>query len=413
MDGSALALLASDDGRDLPEKARSLPSDWLTRVTRLRKQCSAEVASAAVELLELRNRACSRFTLADQMLFTPIGLEQSTGERVARYRASRFPTDLPILDACAGIGGDAMQFSANRQVLAVDNDHASCVCVSHNCRVFARSASRNAHQVRTLCADVTGLNLDRLYDAGIRAAFLDPGRRRIDSGGSLRRTLNPEEYAPPLSWLERLRDVFPFVCSKVSPLLNDQVLIKSGCSVEFISDRGECKEALLWASYAGEQHIRPRFEAAAGSKGYRATVIDSSGAASTLEACSCAAPTIGAPATWVYEPDSAVVRAHLTPLLASTIPARLLDLDSYYLTSDEDVKTPFAAKYRVLDILPMRHADIQKRCVTLGRAVTAVKTRWMTIGPEELSKKVPGAGKDAPPAVLIVVKIQGRHIVLI
>src|ERR1700683_4198723 len=107
------------------------------------------------------------------MLLTPIGLEQSTGERIAKFRASRFPRAVPLLDACCGIGGDAMQFAAQQPVLAVDRDPVSCVCTPHNCSL----EENPAYPVRTVCMDVTELNLARLHDAGFRSAFLDPGRR--------------------------------------------------------------------------------------------------------------------------------------------------------------------------------------------------------------------------------------------
>jgi hypothetical protein len=207
--------------------------------------------------------------------------------------------------------------------------------------------------------------------------------------------------------------VFPYICAKVSPFIDDHVLWSHRCPVEYISERGECKEAVLWLGDFAEQHNHANRNLVPGRPDYSATVIDAHGAISTLEPISCPPPTIGAPAAWIFEPDAAVVRAHLTPVLASRVRGTLLDHNSYYLTSDSDVKTPFATKYRILEIISLRPAEIQKRCIALGRAVTAVKTRWMSISPDELLKRVPGAGKGAPPAVIIVVKTRERHVALI
>ena len=413
MESSALAWLTSDGGRELLKTAESLPPDLLTRVTRLRKLASPDQAAAAVEMIELRSRASAKFECAGQMIFTQIGLEQSTGDRVAKYRASKFPQGVPILDACSGIGGDAMHLSARGPVLTVDRDLASCVCTAYNCSFTKRSTQ----PVRSICADITNLDLDRLSRAGFQAAFLDPSRRSIDSGGTSRRTRNPEEYSPALSWLARLSEVFPFVCAKVSPLIDDgilsQVVRAQRCSVEFISDRGECKEAVLWAGDFGELLPEANRDNDSMRNGYTATVLDAFGTSSTLGPVSCPAPPIGSVAAWVFEPAGAVVRAHLTPALAARIPARLLDPGSYYLTSDADVHTPFATRYRVLDILPLRAGEIQKRCVALGRAVSAVKTRWVKISPDELSRRVSGAPKGSPAAVIIVIRVRERHMALI
>ena len=76
------------------------------------------------------------------------------------------------------------------------------------------------------------------------------------------------------------------------------------------------------------------------------------------------------------------------------------------------MNTPFATRYRLLEMMPLRPADIQKRCVSIGRAVTAVKTRWMSISPDELIKSIPGV-KGAPPAVIIVARIRERNMALI
>src|SRR5260370_41392340 len=106
---SALARLATEEGRELLEEAALLPPDRLTRLTRLRRHTTVETAAAAVELLELRQRGRSKFTQADSMFFTTEGLEQSTGETVARYRAAHYPMEGAILNVCCGSGGGAWQ----------------------------------------------------------------------------------------------------------------------------------------------------------------------------------------------------------------------------------------------------------------------------------------------------------------
>src|SRR5439155_3197895 len=86
-DGSMLgakqiAFLQTASGAELLAEAAAVTGELLARLTRLRLRHAADLASAAVELLELRARAAAKFSRADRMFFTAEGLEQSSGEIV-------------------------------------------------------------------------------------------------------------------------------------------------------------------------------------------------------------------------------------------------------------------------------------------------------------------------------------------
>src|SRR5436309_764727 len=100
-----LAYLASKEGEDLIARAATLSAsgNLLECLTRLRREFPAPLASASVEMVELRKRAARKFPKANRMLFTRDGLEQSTGETIARWRAAFFPAGATILDLCCGI----------------------------------------------------------------------------------------------------------------------------------------------------------------------------------------------------------------------------------------------------------------------------------------------------------------------
>ena len=108
MDAEQLEFLISTAGEHALAKAKLLPADRLTRLTRLRRDYATPIAAGIVELLELRQRARAKFAHAARMFFTPEGLEQATGEAIAAYRASRFPVNIAVVDACCGIGSDAL-----------------------------------------------------------------------------------------------------------------------------------------------------------------------------------------------------------------------------------------------------------------------------------------------------------------
>jgi hypothetical protein len=405
----ALAYLATEEGRKLLEEAASLPPDRLTRLTRLRRHATVEVAAAAVELLELRQRGRSKFSRADSMFFTAEGLEQSTGETVARYRASCFPEAGAILDICCGIGGDASQLAERGRVVAVDRDPATAFCAQANTSL---PSSPTCYPVDVLCTDGMSLNLARLRQSGIQAVYFDPSRRTDSAAGGRRRIRDASAYMPPLEWLKTLREYFPSLAVKVSPALDDTTLQSFGARVEFISERGECKEAVLWFG----DLVKALSESSLNSPGgesYCATLLYGNHSSVTLSAFPCEPPDLTAPQQWLYEPDPAVIRAHLVPQIAAMLNASQLDPQIAYLTAKEYLPTPFAAAYRILAWMPFHLKNIQEKLRVLGRCVYAIKRRGVPFDPEDLRKKLTGAEAGNPPAIVVLTRYKEKPIALL
>lgn len=404
---AALAWLATKAGRELLAEAAQWEPDRLTRLTRLRKHTDPLRAAAAVELLELHRRGRNKFSDADSMFLTPEGLEQSTGERIARYRASRFPRNGAILDACCGIGGDARMLAEHGRVLAVDRNPVAAFCTKANALLPSVSETFPVH---ALCADVTELDPKQLRMAGIASAFFDPSRRAEDGRGSRRRSRGGDEYAPPLDWLMTLREYIPAMAVKVSPALDDAALQRYGGRVEFISDGGECKEACLWFGALAES-----LPGASDGQGedYCATLLREDNPPVTLSQFPCDPPEITAPSAWLYEPDPAAIRAHLVPQVAAPLKACRMDAQIAYLTAETFRPTPFAYAYRVLDWMPFHLKQVQARLCALGRSVYAIKRRGVPLDPQELRKRLPGAPAGSPPAVVVLTRCRERPIAIL
>ena len=97
----------------------------------LRKEVSAERSMFILAQAELQIRARKKFTLADSMLFTRVGLEQSTSETIAKFKRGRLSKNEPVLDICCGIGGDAIGFSDLPQLSIIDQDETTPVSYTH------------------------------------------------------------------------------------------------------------------------------------------------------------------------------------------------------------------------------------------------------------------------------------------
>jgi len=376
LDAPRMAYLKSEAGAELLAEAAALSGSLLNRLTRLRRRYPPDLASAALELLELRARAAPKFSRAAAMFFTPEGLEQSSSETIARWRAARFPTGATVLDLCCGIGGDALALGAHGQTLAFDFDSTTALCARANACVYDAGAT-----VAVACADVTKLRLRG------DAAFFDPSRRREG-----RRVREAGLYSPPLEFLHTLCAAIPDVAVKVSPALDDGTLDSFGGRVEFVSDRGECKEAVLWFGALGPDAARS------------ATLLPAS--VSLAADPGASPPPVTEPRAWLYEPDAAVVRAHLMAELAERLQASQVDPQIAYLTADRRVDTPYATAYRVIEWLPFNLKRVQARLRALGRRVVAIKRRGVPLEPAELAGHLTAAG-DLP-AVVVLTRIHDR-----
>jgi len=353
----------------------------LGTLTRLRRSCSPQEAAAAVALARLRLRARAKFPRAAEMFFTEEALQQASGETISRYRARRYAAFDRVADLGCGIGGDTIGLAtAGHEVIAVDRDLLRARLARANARVLGLG-----ERVHIVCADL------RQQWWGTSAAFVDPSRR---VGG--RRVFSIYEMEPPLPDILALRDRTPHMGVKVHPGVDDLGL-PSDCEVEFISEGGTCKEAVLW--FGDLSTGVPR----------RATLLPGE---HTLAWEPVEPVPVGPPGAYLYEPDPAVIRAHVVEHLAWRIGARKLDEEIAYLTGDRAIQTPFARCYPVWEALPFNLKELNRRLRALGVGSVVVKKRGSAVDPEAFRRRlktVPG-GRSA---VVVLTQAAGRPIMLI
>ena len=346
-----LQYFASPEGQDLLLAASDLSGDDLARLTRLRKTYPPDRCRAAVTLLTLRERAGAKFSRAADMVFDRDGLEQASGEIIAAHRAKRYRGYGRIADLCCGVGGDTGWLAAVAEVVAVDIDPNRVGMTRWNAAVYGVG-----DRVRGVCADGSQ------WLPEVDALFMDPARRE---GG--RRFLALADYRPPVR-LDWLQSVTPHIGIKVAPGIPYSE-IPDGCEVEFISESGACKEAVLWFG-------RLRTDAER-----RATLLPSG---QTLALRSTPEIPIRPPGGYIYEPDRAVIRAHLVEQVAEDLSAWKLSADVAYLSSDRCADTPFARCYRVIDVLPFNLKKLQRYLSTARIGRLDIKKRRFPLTPEAL-----------------------------
>lgn len=359
-------------------------AETLTALTRLRRTAAPDLAIAAWDMAELRRRGQAKFgPPAAKMYFVREALEQASGQGTAGYHAARLAAAgvTTVADLGGGIGGDARAFArAGLDVTLYERDPVRALFAQENARVWDLPAPLTIRREDITTASITA-----------QAAWLDPARRR-DS----RRVSDPEDYAPPLSWLTELaaRGIGS-IGVKLSPAIDHALADQFGAELEFLSEGGECREALLWlgGAQSGDR--------------LRATVITPQGPRSLAGQEDPPGQPCAVHGRYLYEPDPAVIRAHLVGTFGRQIGAAPVDPQIAYLLGDELKHTPFADAYEVLDRFPYRKKRLQESLTShdVGRVI--IKKRSFPQEPDEVRKQLKLRGSQE--MIVVLTRIGKEH----
>jgi len=379
-----VAFLKSAAGEALLERLAAADlseGNVLRLVTTLRKTYPPELVRAGVEMAQLRLRAVDKFGAdAGHMLFTREALEQASDPLVRRYRAEVVGR-CKLVDACCGIGTDAVAFAqGGAQVMGIDLEPIRVAMAAHNAEVSGAAA-------RFEVGDVRGE-----LPAG-DVVFFDPARRDADG----KRIHDVERYLPPLSVIEGWAGREVIV--KLSPGVELEAVERYGGMVEFISVSGELKEAVLWR---GGRH-----------RGRKATLLagDSVLHWQTERVTAAAEARLGEPHGWLIEPDPALLRAGLVTDVVERFEGWMLDPTIAYFTTDDAPDSMWVRGWRVLDWMPFNvkrlRAYLRERDV--GRVT--VKKRGSPVTPESLIPQLKLKGSGA--VTVVLTRLRGDPIVII
>ena len=385
--------LAQVRALDSPEARRLLatlppydPQTALSLTEQLRREHHpAELVSALLTQSRLRTRARERWgDVVDQLVLTPDGAEQATRPQVAALRANRFAQAgaRSIVDLGCGIGLDALAFaSRGLSVRAYEQDPTTAAAAELN----ARSHGLN-ELVHVECHDVTSLDVAELL-AGADGAFADPARR---SGG--RRLSRPDQWSPSLNWVLELP--IRTLGVKVAPGLAHHA-VPDDCEFEVVSVAGDVVEAGLYRGAVRGQDVR-----------CRATLLPS-GTSVTDADISDVAPPVGQVGRFLLEPDGAVIRAGLVATVVERVNGRLLDPTIAYVTTDDDVPSALATRYRVTDVLGFNIKVLRSLLRDRGVGRVTVKKRGFAAQPEEIRRQLRLDRSQPHDATVVLTRARG------
>ncbi|MEU7618158.1 methyltransferase domain-containing protein [Micromonospora rifamycinica] len=389
MDLDQFAALRTPEGSAVLAAATEVAGgDPLVAAASLRSRgVPAGLAAAALTQAELRRRAVGKFgPEAAGMFLTRPGLEQATRRVVADRRAARLAAAgvHTLADLGCGLGADALAAArAGIRVYGVEADPVTAALAAANAEAAGLAAMFTVE-----CGDATAFDVTR-----VDAVFCDPARRRAGTG---RRIFDPDAYSPPWDFVTGLAGRVPHTVVKVAPGL-DHARIPAGTEAEWVSVDGDLVEAALWG---GPLAGVPR----------RATVLRPTGGHQVTGAGDTEA-AVGPVRRYLYDPDPAVVRAHLVAELAGTLDATLADPSIAYLYADAPRPTPFGRCLEIVDVLPFSLKRL--RALLRERRVGRVEIlkRGSALVPEQLRRDLRLAGGN--PASLVLTRVAGAPTVLV
>ncbi len=376
-------LLSAEGARLLRETAVTpiTPANHLQLASQLRRQTPH--AQAVLETVLLRQMAAAKFSRAAEMFFVREALEQASSEMVAAHRARRF-ADVGashVADLGCGIGGDSLALAAYSEVTGVDWDPVRVAMAQENVRVYG-----HGDRFHPLQADLLALT-----PLPVDACFFDPARR----DGQGRRLFSVEDYRPPLSFVQRWRTWVPETAVKISPGV-DYAELPPDAEIEFISVDGDVKDGVLWFGDLRTAAKR------------RATLLPGP---HTLTDADLAEVPVSAPQAYLYEPDKAVIRAHLVEALAARLGAAKIDAEIAYLTAAECRETPFARCFAVEDVFPFQLKRLRHYLRERGIGQVTIKKRGSPLEPDELRRQLRLHGDGS--CIVFLTMVRGETAVII
>jgi SAM-dependent methyltransferase len=387
--------LISPQGQALLAEVGEIDSkaDMVKVVSKLRgKGHSAELVATVLTQVKLRRRAKAKFgEFAQTMFFTEEGLEQASRLKVAAIHAGRFRNHglTRIADLGCGIGAESLAIaSLNMEVTAFEIDEVTAALATYNLASF--------ENVKVEQADVTTINLDN-FDG----LFIDPARRDLkDSKTNInKRKHDINDFSPSFDFVLEAARTKPTIV-KLGPGL-DHKDIPDDAEAVWVSDDGDLVELTLYFGILR----RPEVKRAALLLSPNGTFEITSSEAERLDA------PLGELGRYLYEPDASIIRSHLVGNLAISLELNIFSNEIAYLSSDEEVHSPWLKGYEVLENLVFDRKKLKAYLREKNIGVLEIKKRGADITPEQLRRELDPKGTES--ATLIVTRVDGAHRVLI
>lgn len=359
--------LNSAAGQKLIKQYENLTEDDLYRALMKNPLAKNPYLSAAITLIKLRRQAAGKFEKSSQMFFTPLGLSQSTSEKIAKYVASRYSHSEKIVDLTCSLGGNLIFLAEQaREMIAVDLNASNLACAEINTKLYQQN------KIKFICGDA--------YDnivSDADAFFIDPARDR-NGKTKTRSILNCEPNL--IKIIPAIFNVSHNLGVKISPAFDYQELklLPLDPELEIISEDNVVKVVMLWFG---------KFKTCS----RRATCLIDEKKYSFREIKGPKIIKIAAgPLKYIYEPNKAISKAHLIEEIAAQFNLYKLNRQTSFLTSDELIKNDRALfrTWKVIEFSPFSLKEIKAFLKLKNIERVNIITKRFPQKPVELYKKL-------------------------
>lgn len=188
------------------------------------------------EQIALRWRCRHRFPHPNQWLWTDRSLSQASDYWSAQFKASLFPANQPVVDACCGAGSDLVALARRGAVLGIDGDPALALLAQDNARAHGFHA-----EVRTA-------QLPEAWRVESPWLSIDPDRRTHGKTGNSK-TLDAMHFSPTLPQVMAMAETCSGAVIKLAPSTrfsdSFEETLKENCQRLWLGNCGECRQQLL------------------------------------------------------------------------------------------------------------------------------------------------------------------------
>jgi len=365
------------------------------RIAELRAELSIERTHLVLEQAALRERAREKFRDADDMFFTPLGMEQATDEIVADYKAQRFAGKELVFDLCTGIGGDLLALARRGKVVGFERDPRVALIVQANARLVTGSddgASPTAAKVRI--EDACQVELERAS-----AWHIDPDRRPAG-----KRTTRVELHEPSAEAIDRMLARNGNGAIKLAPAAEWPETWSERAEMEWISRGRQCRQLVAWfgdlaanpgqckATVVGATHLHVSSVVGSGETGQGAPV------ATNID-------------RYLFEPDAAVIAANLTGELARKHSLHAIARGAIYLTGPHLICDAALASFEVMEVLPFRLKPLKSLLCERGIGNLEIKKRGVEHDPAQIRRQLQLRGELS--ATLLIARVDKRVLAIL
>jgi len=308
----------------------------------------------------------SLFNINDIIYPPDVNLQQSSSEITAKYK-SEFVKNKTVLDLTGGWGVDTLFFSQTaKKVTYVEPNEELYKVATHNFKVLEKE--------NISCYNQTAEEFLKENNSSFDIVFLDPDRRVEGS-----RKIKLEEYSPNVLQLySQLLKITAEILIKVSPLLDIKEVIKklpNVAEINIVAVKNDCKEVLyliqnqkfiVTVNAINIEEDRQEFF----SFDYQESTIE-------IE--------YSQPLTYLYEPNSAIMKSGGFNEVAKEFGVNKLAKNSHLYTSNHIIKEFPGKLFEVIETLPYQKDKIEKY-IEDGKLNVAVRNFKET--PQQIKKRL-------------------------